>query len=106
MPIRLGLRGQHWCRDAGYDYRPIRQLVDPFDFTRPLRKRGAEKEARKVGQQARRWGVEGAHSGRNRYRRLLIRGEKKPEVYWSLRYFAGAILIWHKVLTHSQTTPT
>ena len=93
------------CLDAGYDYHAIRQLVDQFGFTLHLRGRGAEKEARKAGQQARRWVVEAAHSWLNRYRRLVIRWEKKPELYLSLLHFACAILIWHKVLTHKATTP-
>jgi len=44
----------------------------------------------------RRWIVEVAHSWINRFRRLLVRWEKKASNYLSLLYFACAIICWRK----------
>ncbi|MGC8708636.1 MAG: transposase, partial [Athalassotoga sp.] len=47
---------------------------------------------------ARRWVVEVAHSWLNRFRKLLIRYEKKALSYLSLVYFACAIIVWRKII--------
>jgi putative transposase len=54
-----------------------------FGFTAHVRPRGEEAKAikREAGVKARRWVVERAHSWMNRFRRLLIRWDKKPENY-------------------------
>jgi transposase len=51
---------------------------------------------REPGKKARRWVVEVAHSWINRFRRLLVRGEKKTRNYLSMLYFACAIICWRK----------
>ena len=106
VAIRLGVSGQHLCLDAGYDYAAIRDLTARFGFALHLRGRGAETKERQAGKQARRWVVEGAHSWLNRYRRLLIRWEKKPELYLGLLHFACAVLTWHKLLAYIRTATT
>jgi transposase len=106
VAVRLGVSGQHLCLDAGYDYAAIRELSALFGFTLHLRGRGSEKKEQQAGKQARRWVVEGAHSWLNRYRRLLIRWEKKPESYLALLHLACAILTWRKVMTATKTTTT
>src|SRR4051794_17903181 len=42
----------------------------------------------------RRWVVERVHSWINRFRRLLIRWEKKPENYEAMLQFACGIIVW------------
>jgi transposase len=49
------------------------------------------------GERARRWVVERTHSWFNRYRKLLIPWEKKPQDYVALVQFAAALLVWRPV---------
>jgi putative transposase len=70
---------QGLCLDKGYDYNEVRDLLDEFGFTAHIRARGEEAKALKqeIGFKARRWVVERTHSWMNRFRRLLIRWDKK-----------------------------
>ena len=66
---------QGMCLDAGSDYDEVYTILKELGFTAQVRPRGEEAKAikRVAGFKARRWGVERAHSWRNRFRRLLIR---------------------------------
>lgn len=70
---------QNLCLDKGYDFDAVRKRVADFEYTAHIRARGEEAKAIKhrPGFKARRWVVERTHSWMNRYRRLLIRWEKK-----------------------------
>lgn len=83
---------QHMCLDKGYDYPEIHQLLAEFGYTAHIRSRGEEKrdKIRVPGYRARRWVVERTHSWLNRFRRLLIRWEKKVENYLAMLHFACA----------------
>jgi putative transposase len=83
---------QGMCLDKGYDDDDTRELVRQFGFTAHLRARGEEaKELKKeAGEKARRWVVERTHSWMNRFRRLLIRWEKKAENYFGMLHFVCA----------------
>ena len=85
---------QGMCMDKGYDYPEVRQLVAAFGFTAHIRSRGEEAKAikRKAGFKARRWVCERSHSWFNRFRRILIRWEKKPENYIGLLHLVCAII--------------
>jgi transposase len=85
--LELGL-----CLDKGYDYDDIRELVAEFAFIGHVRARGEEAQAikREAGYKARRWVVERTNSWMNRFRRLLIRWEKKAANYLALLNFACA----------------
>jgi putative transposase len=85
---------QGLCMDAGYDYAEVRATLVEFGFTAHIRGRGEEARALKAeaGQRARRWVVERAHSWMNRFRRLLIRWDKKPDNYIGLLHFACALI--------------
>jgi putative transposase len=86
---------QHLCLDKGYDYQEPRDLAVEFGFTLHLRTRGEEAEAKHhAGAKARRWVVERAHSWMNRFRRILIRWEKKPANYLAMLHFALGIITW------------
>jgi len=80
--------------DKGYDSGEVRDLVKEFGYTAHIRSRGEEAQAIKheAGFKARRWVVERTHSWMNRFRRILIRWEKKPENYLSLLHFVCAII--------------
>ena len=70
-----------------------------FGFTLHLRTRGEEIAGkREAGKTARRWVVERAHSWLNRFRRILIRWDKKPGNYLAMLHFACAIITWRQTL--------
>jgi transposase len=85
---------QGMCLDKGYDYDEIRDLLAEFGFTAHIRARAEEAKAIKqeAGFKARRWVVERTHSWMNRFRRLLIRWEKKPQNYIALLHLACACI--------------
>jgi transposase len=87
QPHGLGL-------DKGYDYDEVRATVAELGFTAHIRSRGEEAQAlkREAGARARRWVVERAHSWLNRFRRLLIRWDKKAENYLGFLHFACALI--------------
>ncbi len=83
---------QHLCLDKGYDYPTVWDLVAEWGYTAHIRSRGEEKAAQThvPGYRARRWVVERTHSWLNRFRRLLIRWEKKQANYLALLHLAFA----------------
>ena len=85
---------QGMCLDKGYDYAEIRRLAARFGFTLHLRTRGEDVRARRrrAGGKARRWVVERTHSWMNRFRRILIRWEKKAENYLAMLHLTCAII--------------
>ena len=92
------LRGapQGLCLDKGYDYNEVRELLHEFGFTAHIRCRGEEAKAIKkaAGFKARRWVVERVHSWMNRFRRILVRWEKRADTYVAMLHFACAIITW------------
>lgn len=86
------------CLDAGYDYEEVREVAAEFGYSTHIRCRGEEAKAKKEGQKARRWVVERTHSWLNRFRRLLVRWDKKATSYLAFLHFACAILTWNKTL--------
>jgi transposase len=87
-------RPQGVCLDKGYDYDEVRAIVTEFGFTAHIRARGEEAQAirREAGFKARRWVVERTHSWMNRFRRLLIRWDKKPDNYVGFLHFACGLI--------------
>jgi putative transposase len=86
---------QGLCLDKGYDYDEPRALAAEFGFTLHLRTRGEEAHAKRhAGAKARRWVVERTHSWLHRFRRILIRWEKRPDTYLALLHFALGIITW------------
>jgi len=85
---------QGMCMDKGYDYQEVRDILAEFGFTAHIRSRGEEAKqlAQEAGNRARRWVVERTHSWMNRFRRILIRWEKKPENYLAFLHFACALI--------------
>ena len=88
------------CFDKGYDYDEVRELAELFDFVAHIRSRGEEAESkREAGKRARRWVVERTHSWLNRFRRLLIRWEKKDENYLAMLHMACAFIAFQQGLS-------
>ncbi len=80
--------------DKGYDYEAVRSLLKEFGFTAHIRSRGEEARevADEAGKRARRWVVERSHGWMNRFRRILVRWDKKPERYLAFLHFACALI--------------
>lgn len=93
-----GGQPQGLCLDKGYDYEEVRELAAEFGYTTHIRSRGEEAQAlkRRARFKARRWVVERTHSWLNRFRRILIRWEKKAENYLGLLHFACAIITYRQ----------
>ncbi len=87
---------QGLCLDKGYDFDEVRELVAEFGYTAHIRARGEETQAlkREAGHKARRWVVERSHSWMHRFRRILVRWEKKPHNYLGLLHFVCAFLTY------------
>lgn len=85
---------QGMCMDKGYDYPDVREMLRDLGYTPHVPSRGEEKLDRSTipGYRARRWVVERTHSWMNRYRRLLVRWEKKVENYVALVHFVCGII--------------
>ena len=89
---------QGLCLDKGYDYDEVRNLLDEFGFTAHIRARGEEAKALKeaAGFKARRWVVERTHSWMNRFRRVLIRWDKKVCNYLGFLHLACAYITYQQ----------
>ena len=83
---------QHLCGDKGYDYEDVREVVELWGYTAHIKARGEEKKEKQEipGYRARRWVAERTHSWMNRFRRLLIRWEKKVRNYLGFLHLACA----------------
>ena len=89
---------QNLCLDAGYT--GSAQSVKARHYTAHIRPRGEERKEieHNPNFKARRWVVEVTHSFFNRFRKLLVRFEKKAQNYLALIHFACAIIVWRKLI--------
>jgi transposase len=100
IPIRrpkpTASKRQGLCLDKGYDYDEVRDLLKEFRFTAHIRSRGEEAQAikRSARFKARRWVVERTHSWMNRFRRILVRWEKKAEHYLAMLHLVCGLTTW------------
>ncbi|GAC1563761.1 MAG: hypothetical protein NVS2B7_37730 [Herpetosiphon sp.] len=93
-PAPSAAQPQGMCLDKGYDYADVRATLEEFGFTAHIKARGEEAKELKeeAGKRARRWVVERSHSWMNRFRRILVRWDKKPENYLAFLHFACALI--------------
>ena len=91
---------QNLCLDAGYTGEEHAKTVAGRGYILHLRPRGEEaKEIERNPEfKARRWVVEVFHSWINRFRKLLVRYEKKLENFLGLLQFACAIITWRQIM--------
>jgi putative transposase len=95
----LPTTAQHLGLDKAYSGEPCATVAEAAGYIVhvPDKVNAKQKRKRQPGRRKpRRWIVEVAHSWINRFRRLLIRWEKKASNYLSLLYFACAIICWRK----------
>jgi transposase len=89
---------QGLCLDTGSDYDEVREVRKEFGCTAHMRARGEEAQALKheAGCKARRWVVERTHSWMNRFRRVLIRWDKKVHNYLGFLHLACAYITYRQ----------
>jgi putative transposase len=87
--VELGL----WL-DKGYDYDPVYGAVRRRGYVPHIVPRDAERQllTKIPGYRARRWPVERTHSWMNRFRRILVRWEKKVENYTGMLHLVCAFI--------------
>jgi transposase len=90
---------QNLCADAGYAGKPAEQIILEHGFVPHVRSRKDEKASKTAcpGYKPRRWVVEVSHSWFTRFRKLLVRFEKKAASSLALHQLAAAIIVFRKV---------
>jgi len=87
---------QNMSADKRYDFPEVRELLEEWGYTIHIPHRGEERPKKKIpGYRARHWVIERTHSWMNRFRRLLIRWEKKKENYLAMLHIACAYITYH-----------
>ena len=89
---------QHLCADKAYDGEPAMQVIFCHGYIPHVKSRGQEVQEKKSnpGWKARRWVVEVSHSWFNRFRKILVRYEKRADSYLALLHMAAAIIAYRK----------
>jgi transposase len=86
------------CLDAGYT--GSQKTVEDLGYKAHIRGRGEERDGKENSPDyvARRRVAEVCHSWMNRFRKLLVRYEKKSRNYLALVEFACAVIVWRNVI--------
>lgn len=97
-PLPTPENPQNLCLDAGYT--GYKETVEKYGYISHIRPRGEEKLEieRNPDFLPHRWVVEVCHSWLNRFRKLLVRYEKKANNYLALVQFACALISWRKII--------
>ena len=100
---------RHLCLDRGYATVACRETAEAHGYVPHIPpKRSAAHPLPPPGDPARhpprRWVVEVSHSWFNRFRRLLVRWEKKAANYLGFVQLAACLIIYRK-LRHARTLP-
>lgn len=84
--------------DKGYDFDALHGQVRENGYVPHIIPRDAEREllVKIPGYRARRWPVERTHSWMNRFRRILVRWEKKAANYTAMVHLACAFIAFHQ----------
>ena len=87
---------QHLFLDKAYFDEPVREVLQEFGYTAhvPSPRCPGATIKRQTRHKVRRWVVERTHSWMNRFRRILIRWEKKPENYLALLHLVCALITY------------
>jgi len=94
-------RVHHLSVDAGYNYDDVIAGVLERDYILHLRPaaRAQIEVAPQKKYPARRWVVERTHAWHNKFRRLLVRWEKKLDHYYAMIDLASVLIIWRLIAT-------
>jgi putative transposase len=94
--------GFNLCLDRGYAYRECRQSAEARGYTVHIPPPGSEATPLPPPgdpgrHPARRWVVEVCHSWFNRFRRVLVRWEKRASHYLGFVQLAASLIIYRKL---------
>jgi putative transposase len=93
---------QHLCLDRGYAYEKCRASAEARGYTVHIPPKVSEATPLPAPgdperHPARRWVVEVCHSWFNRFRRVLIRWEKRADLYLGFVQLAASLIIYRKL---------
>ena len=89
---------QHLCLDKGYDFPEIEMGVVKRKYVPHIRHKGENLDDIVKCHQPKRWVVERSASWLNRFRKLLVRFEKKAENYLGLVQLACSITVYRRTI--------
>ena len=100
-PERGVYRLHHLCLDKGSEYEDVIAGMLERDYILHLKHRGEPEPTVSPEKKhpARRWVVERTHSWHNKFRRLLVRWERKVEHYKALVHLASVLILYRLVIT-------
>jgi transposase len=98
---------RHLCLDRGYDYAACREAASSRGYIAHIPPKRSEAEplpppGHPDRHPPRRWVVEVGHSWFNRFRRLLVRWEKRAANYLAFAQLAALLIIYRK-LRHARS---
>lgn len=94
--------GFHLCLDRGYAYDVCREAAQKRGYTAHIPPKASEATPLPPAgdperHQPRRWVVEVCHSWFNRFRRVLVRWEKRASLYLGFVQLAASLIIYRKL---------
>ena len=98
MIVKRPICKQNICLDKGYDFSEIERETIKRKYIPHIRHKGEEKGLIKLRYSARRWVVKRTNSWHNRFRKLLVRYEKKSENYLALVCLACCIIVYRRII--------
>ena len=105
-PAKVVYRLHHLCLDAGYDYEDV--IAGVLERGSHLQLSPPAKEKREAPPErkhpARRWVVERTPAWQNRFRRLLIRWEKKLDHDYAMIDLASTLIVWRIVMAANNSS--
>lgn len=100
-PQKVVKRVHHLCVDAGYDYDEVITGMLDRDYILHLKHRRAPQPEAPPEKRhpARRWVVERTHAWHNKFRRVLVRWEKKVAHYYAMLDLASTLIVYRLIAT-------
>lgn len=107
VPVVEPDNGRHLCLDRGYDTPSCRATAVQHSLEAHIPKKVSPEHPLPAPgsperHPARRWVVEVSHAWFNRFRRLLVRWDKKAAHYLGFAQLAAALIIWRKLAPLSE----
>lgn len=101
-PEEAPKEGFHLCLDRGYAYKACREAAEERGYTAHIPPKVSEATplpppGDPERHPARRWVVEVCHSWFNRFRRVLIRWDKRADLYLGFVQLAATLIVYRKL---------
>lgn len=93
--VRPGRKGQNLCGDKGFDFEELRLGFGRRGYRTHIPRKG--EKPKKGRHKPKRWVVERTASWYNRFRKLLVRFEKKEENYLGLLQLASSLIVYRAI---------